>query len=206
MLSPLHLPETLRVRYKLLGTIGSGGMGIVYKAHDSFLDKPVAIKVLHQQATNKSAVRFQKEGRACARLSHKNIVTALDFGVNKNVPYLVMDYIEGQTLSEILKAEGTLPLPRALPIFIQICNAIAHAHGRHILHRDIKPSNIMLVHADNGKDLVKILDFGIVKFQEKRTTDNGATGEGFDTTSSGGPGTMNYMSPEQASGQKIDER
>src|SRR5581483_11058058 len=194
----MDLPSILKKRYKLLGEIGSGGMGVVYKAHDSLLDKTVAIKVLLSSAGERFAVRFQNEAKAFARLSHDNVVQALDFGVlDHKTPYLVMEFVDGKTLGQVLQEDGFIAIREALPMFVQICAGVENAHRHGMLHRDIKPSNIMIIPRAHDNALVKILDFGIVKFDRD---------EQELTTSGAGVGTANYMSPEQARGEKVDAR
>jgi hypothetical protein len=191
-------------RYVIQYSLGEGGMGVVYKAYDKLLAKVVAIKQVKRSGAGDDAiVRFQKEAKVCARLEHKNILTALDFGItNDGNPYLVLDYVDGQNLSEVLFERKHLPLKEALPIALQICNGVSFAHRKSVLHRDLKPSNIMLTENAEGQLVVKIMDFGIAKVF-------GAGGEtiGQRVTPTGDPiGSPLYMSPEQARGESVDER
>lgn len=203
--SPEYLiGHTLSDRYVLLALIGKGGMSAVYAAKDIKLNKSLAVKVLlpHLMANPISHQRFHVEAQAASSLSHPNLIVTHDFGVTSdNLPYLVMELLDGVSLSDLLKQEKRLPLERAVPIFIQICDALSHAHAKGVLHRDLKPSNIMISPAGGGIDFVRILDFGIAKVMPKEGAESMGltrTGEVF--------GSPNYMSPEQCSGAKVDPR
>src|SRR3989475_2541113 len=178
--------------HEILSLIGAGGMGEVYKARDTRLDRIVAIKVAREQFSD----RFEREARAVAALNHPNICTLHDVGPN----YLVMEYIEGPTLA------GPMPLADALPIARQIAEALEAAHEKGIIHRDLKPANIKLT-AD-GK--VKVLDFGLAKAfdNDTRTLDpaNSPTLTISPTSAGMILGTAGYMSPEQARGVPVDKR
>jgi len=195
--------HTLSSRYALLELIGKGGMSAVYKAKDLKLNKPLAIKVLlpHLMGNALSQQRFQVEAQAASSLSHPNLIQTIDFGfMLDGSPYIVMELLEGQSLAELLKEKKRLPLDRAVPIFIQICDALSHAHAKGIFHRDLKPSNVMIT-VTSGVDFVRILDFGIAKVVPAEGAESlglTRTGEVF--------GSPNYMSPEQCSGTKIDGR
>ena len=190
-------------KYEFLETIGEGGMGVIYKARQLMLSKFVAIKTLHAHLLTPEAMRrFQIEGKAASQLSHPNIVSFYDLGVTMaGQPYIVMEYIQGETLADLLKRAGQLPLPRFSKIFRQICDGIGHAHKKSILHRDIKPSNIMLTENDSGEDEVRIMDFGIAKL----LNDTG-TGAEHLTKTGDTIGSPVYMSPEQARGAQTDPR
>ncbi len=186
----------LDARYSQASLLGTGGVGAVYRVRDQILDKDVAIKVL--AATDAEAiVRFHQEARTTAKLNHPNILTVFDFGQAKSGElYLVMDYIGGRSLAEILDREGALSPPKAVPIFSQICSGLAHAHASGILHRDIKPSNIMLQESNEGT-VAKIVDFGLAKMSRSELS----------LTASGVcVGSPLYMSPEQIAGTAVDER
>ncbi|MBS1954623.1 MAG: serine/threonine protein kinase [Cyanobacteria bacterium SZAS-4] len=190
-------------RYEILNVIGGGGMGLVYRAKHRFMNRTVAIKVLHKTSNSASELkRFQLEAQAASALSIPNIVTIYDFGTSPaGEPYMVMDFLDGRSLTEILDAEGKFSVPRAVNIFIQISNALSHAHGKGIIHRDIKPSNIVLVNTETESDFVKIVDFGIAKLLDSSDPNSGnltRTGEVF--------GSPLYMSPEQWRGLKLDAR
>jgi serine/threonine protein kinase len=167
--------------YEILAPIGAGGMGEVYKARDTRLDRIVAIK----QLKGLHSARFHQEGRALAALNHPNICTLHDVGPD----YLVMEYIEGTPL------RGPLPLPEALRFAAQITAALGVAHGKGILHRDLKPANILVTVSG-----VKLLDFGLAKLMADSDSDVTKTAEGAIL------GTAAYMSPEQAQGKSLDER
>jgi serine/threonine protein kinase len=187
--------------YEILTQIGRGGMGEVYRGRDLNLDREVAIKVLPaavaENATRRA--RFEREARVISQLSHPNICAIYDVGEQDGVAFLVMEYIDGETLEHRLRA-GALPWPTALQSGIQIASALAHAHEHGIAHRDLKPANVML----SGSS-VKLLDFGIAKLI--RDDDRGAeTGTISITGDHKFVGTPNYMSPEQLEGRPVDGR
>ncbi|MBS2004616.1 MAG: serine/threonine protein kinase, partial [Cyanobacteria bacterium SZAS LIN-5] len=191
-------------QYEYLSEIGSGGMGVIYKARHVALNQIVAIKMMHKNRMDEVSVRrFQQEAKAVTALDHPSIVRVRDFGVSDaGQPHMVLDFIEGDTLATAIRKSAGLAVDESLEIFIQGCDALEHAHSRGVLHRDLKPSNIMLVPRLSGPPLVKIVDFGIAKINNP-DTDNGVmnltqTGEVF--------GSPLYMSPEQASGAKLDKR
>jgi serine/threonine protein kinase/tetratricopeptide (TPR) repeat protein len=188
-----------------LGTrLGAGGMGVVYKAHHKSVEKTLAVKMLHPRFANDKQVmkRFENEAKAASLLTHVNLASVYDYGVSADgEPYLVMDYVDGQTLQDVLKVEKSLPVPRFLNIFKQVCDALAHAHMKQLVHRDLKPANIMLVTTDNQSDFVKLVDFGIAKALPKANTDEQRltqTGEVL--------GSPVYMCPEQCLGLQPDAR
>ncbi|MBS1957162.1 MAG: protein kinase [Cyanobacteria bacterium SZAS-4] len=191
-------------QYEFLSEIGSGGMGVIYKARHTALNQIVAIKMLHKSRVDEVSVRrFQQEAKAVTALDHPCIVRVRDFGVtDSGQPHMVLDFIEGDTLSKAIQKSAGLPLAESLELFIQACDALEHAHARGVLHRDLKPSNIMLVPRLSGPPLVKIVDFGIAKINapdhESSVPNLTQTGEVF--------GSPLYMSPEQASGAKLDSR
>src|SRR5579885_833583 len=183
-------------RYELLKKLGTGGMGAVFMANDKLLGKVVAVKILLPGLSSEAVVRFQQEAKAAAKLDHRNVIKVLDFGsMPSGDLYLVMDYIDGRSLDQRLKAGGAMPLSEALPVFIQICAGLAHAHSHGILHRDIKPSNVML--PEDPSRPIQIVDFSIAKMQsdEQKLTSTGTR-----------IGSPLYMSPEQASGLAVDAR
>lgn len=191
-------------RFEIHALIGSGGMGNVYKATQKIVERTVAVKVMHSEKLQKreAVLRFQQEARAAGSLNHPNIVGFFDFGLtDDNVPFIVMDYIQGASLFDVLK-QSTLPLDRFINIFSQICDALEHAHSKGIIHRDIKPSNVMLVRNEDGSECVKILDFGIAKLLPRHDLPARVTltqtGELF--------GSPQYMSPEQFAGLPLDTR
>lgn len=197
--------DVLDGRYRVESILGCGGMGVVYRVTQMFVDKQFALKtLLKDQISEVKLRRFQQEARAVFALDHPNIVAVKDFGVIEDAtPFLVMEMVDGETLSARLKSSGRLTLEQAIPIFIQACFGLGYAHDQGIVHRDIKPSNLMLVNGITpGADgSIKILDFGIAKFTQH---DGGEiqsltkTGEIF--------GSPFYMSPEQCTGERVDYR
>jgi len=190
-------------QYEFISEIGAGGMGVIYKARHLGLNRLVAIKMLHvNRMDDQRTRRFQLEAKAVSNLDHPAIVRVYDFGVSETgQPHLVLDFIDGQNLEQMIKTDGSLSIPEATAIFTQICDAIEHAHRKGILHRDIKPSNIMLVEGPVGTKLVKIVDFGIAKIidpSQEQGVSLTQTGEVF--------GSPLYMSPEQALGRRLDGR
>jgi serine/threonine protein kinase len=186
--------------YEIVGPAGAGGMGEVYRARDTRLDRTVAIKVLPPDLTNDSAARqrFEREARAVAALSHPHICTLHDIGHQDGTDYLVMEYLDGETLAARL-ARGKLPVDQALQYGIQIADALAAAHKAGIVHRDLKPGNVMLT-----KSGAKLLDFGLAKppavgaavGQSQAATLNPVTGAGVIV------GTLQYMAPRAARGPR----
>lgn len=190
-------------KYQIQASLGGGGAGQVYKAKHLFINRIVAIKVLfpHLAMREDKVQRFKQEALAMSHLSHPNITAVLDFGqADKGQPYLVMEYVQGVNLDDYIQENGPLSVERALPLLIEAADALAHAHSKGLIHRDLKPSNIMLVTTPEGKESIKLIDFGLAKhFSEEegflRLTQ---TGEVF--------GSPYYMSPEQVRGQKVDFR
>lgn len=184
-------------RYRVIGVLGSGGMSHVYRAHDSILDKTVAIKILQVESgygREDDVRRFQLEAKATATLKHDNIVSILDFGLTEDaVPYMVLDHLEGKSLMEIIQGNGPLQLDRALPVLLQVCAGLAHAHKYGVIHRDLKPSNIIFAKDQNGNEVIKVIDFGIARLEENSSL----------TATNAVIGSPPYMSPEQATGGKI---
>lgn len=185
--------------FEIKSMLGKGGMSVVYKAEHQMMHRLVAIKVLIANDPL-SLKRFNLEARLAASLQHPNIVTMFDFGVSEEgLPFIAMDFIEGRTLAGVIASDGALPYTRALPIFLQACDALAYAHSKGVIHRDLKPSNFMLVQTETTERLV-LLDFGIAKQLEptEEMQQLTATGDIF--------GSPLYMSPEQCIGQKLDAR
>jgi serine/threonine protein kinase/tetratricopeptide (TPR) repeat protein len=194
-------------KYEIIEVIGTGGMGKVYKAKHTLMNRIVAIKTLLPQSVSNAVAlkRFQQEAQAASALNHPNILTVYDFGITPDgLPYLVMDFLEGTTLGDAVLDVGPLPVRRSLPIFLQVCDGLAHAHENGVIHRDLKPTNIMLIEYNGNPDFVKIVDFGIAKVVPKDDTENSnseqltQTGEIF--------GSPLYMSPEQCQGKSLDAR
>jgi roadblock/LC7 domain-containing protein len=194
--------------YEVIGPIGAGGMGEVYRARDSRLDRDVAIKVLPENvSTSPSAMeRFGREAKAIAALSHPGILSIHDFGMEGRTAYAVTELLEGETLHERL-AQGALTPRKAVEFAVQIANALASAHERGVVHRDLKPANLFLTR--DGR--VKILDFGLARWQESAAgSSDGKTPEAQTRTRHTEPGlvlgTAGYMAPEQVRGQVADHR
>ena len=191
-------------RYIIQSVIGLGGMSIVYKAQHKLMDRIVAIKMLHSniKSDHTSLERFRMEAQAASSLSHQNIIAVYDFGVTDNGDaFFVMDYLDGENLSEMIERKGRIPYERALHIFKQICDGLGAAHKKSIVHRDLKPANVVLLKEDDGTELVKLVDFGIAKLlpaSGKQQLSLTRTGEVF--------GSPIYMSPEQCQGLELDKR
>jgi serine/threonine protein kinase len=197
--------ETVDVgeQYDILGILGSGGMGTVYKAKDKTDGITVAIKVLRQDLISDPNIskRFEQEAVAVSRLNHPNLVSVQRTGTSPSgAPYIVMDYFDGVSLADLIKQRGHLSVPETIQITMQIAEAIEHAHAFSVIHRDIKPSNILLSQ-DAESFIVKVVDFGIAKAMPDKQTESAQltqTGEIF--------GSPAYMSPEQCLGETVDER
>jgi serine/threonine protein kinase len=187
--------------YDFFGQIGSGGMGVIYKARHAMLKKDVAIKILHL-VNEINVQRFQREAQAAYNLRHENVVAVHEFGMTEEgQPYMVMEFIEGKTLSTIIDERGALPLELCINIFKQVCAGIAHAHAKGVLHRDIKPSNVMLTNPESWSPQVRIVDFGIAKVLDADEPNSGKL-----TRTGDFLGSPLYMSPEQCLGKNMDLR
>lgn len=190
--------------YQVLATIGTGGMGVVYKVKHKGAGTVLAMKVLKQELTADpiNVKRFQQELKAASLINHPNVLPIYDNGVTDDGrPYLVMEYVDGYTLEEILQEEGFLDLERFVHIFSQVCDALMTAHEKRIIHRDLKPSNIMITVSETGFELVKVLDFGIARVFQKAAKDGARLTQLGEVL-----GSPLYMSPEQCLSQKLDER
>jgi eukaryotic-like serine/threonine-protein kinase len=183
-------------RYQLLSLIGTGGMGEVYRASDTRLDREVAVKILpeHLAADHEALHRFQREAKALAALSHPNILSIFDFGTEAGVSYAVMELLEGETLRSHL-ARGPLAWRKVVEIGIAITDGLDTAHAKGIIHRDLKPENIFVTHSG----VVKILDFGTARM--KRAVSPGSPSTTYTTKQGTVMGTIGYMSPEQVEGE-----
>ncbi len=190
--------------YEILAPIGAGGMGEVYRARDTRLQREVAVKVLPAELSSDATrlERFEREARSASALNHPNIVTIHEVGQSDSISFIVMELVSGKTLRELLDA-GPLPLRRLLSVAAQVADGLARAHASGIVHRDLKPENVMVT----GDGLVKIVDFGLAKLTQPYS-DSGQTEQA--QTIPGGTepglvmGTVGYMSPEQAAGQRAD--
>ncbi len=181
----------LHQRYELLELIGGGGMADVYRARDKLLDRPVAVKILHEQfkSDREFIDKFHREAQAAARLSHANIVNIFDVGVEGNDHYIVMEYVPGSTLKDLIKQQGHLPVAQALRVAEDIARALAHAHDNNLVHCDIKPHNILMMPDGSAK----VADFGIARAVTESTM----------TYTGNIVGSVHYFSPEQAKGTMI---
>jgi eukaryotic-like serine/threonine-protein kinase len=191
----VRVGERIADRYELEELVGEGGMSSVYRAHDTVLERRVAIKVLHEHYSNDSEYveRFRREARAIARLAHPNVVTVIDRGEFDGRQFIVFEHVAGENLKTAIERVGALPVKRALILSIQIARALAYAHELEIVHRDVKPHNVLL---DPG-GAAKVTDFGIARTLdvEEALTQTGTV-----------LGTGQYLSPEQANGGRGDER
>ena len=190
--------------FEILALLGAGGMGEVYRARDVRLDRTVAIKLLPSELVRepgRRVERFRHEARAIARITHPNICTLHDVGEDGSAIFLVMEYVEGETLAQRLE-DGPLPLPLALRSAIGIADALDHAHRHGVVHRDLKPGNIMLT-----PDSVKLLDFGLAKLKERDEQVLTDPTQSARLTEVGTIlGTVPYMAPEQIEGREVDAR
>jgi hypothetical protein len=179
----------LNGRYRLDAQVGAGGMSTVYRAFDMTLERPVAIKLLHREiaADSDQIERFRREARAVAQLSHQHIVTVIDAGEDDGRPYIVFEFVEGETLKQRIKRLGRLPVDEAVAYAIEIARALGAAHQRNIVHRDVKPQNVLI----DAEGSAKVTDFGIARSLD----DEGLTADGRVL------GTTDYVAPEQALGQ-----
>lgn len=186
-------------RYEVQAVLGEGGMGTVYRAKHRVLGRPFALKVLRADLSRDSdlGVRFTREAKAAASISHPNVVQITDFGsLPSGQPYFVMELLVGESVNTVINKGGPLPAARAVRMLTQIVDALTAAHAAGIVHRDLKPDNIFVCTTPGGDELVKVLDFGLAKVAgQSRLTKAGLVF-----------GTPHYMSPEQASGGTIDER
>lgn len=200
--------RVLSGRYRLMELIGRGGMGAVYRSHHILMDKPVAVKVLRAElASDTEAVaRFHREARSASRLDHESIIRVTDFGqTDDGLLFLVMELLDGENLAQVIK-RGALSWRRAATIARDIAMGLGHAHEQGVIHRDLKPENVVILRRGKGRQLVKVLDFGLAKLMHEA----GPTG----ATNEDGPdrsltrtgvvfGTPEYMSPEQAEGRTL---
>jgi serine/threonine-protein kinase len=182
---------SLNGRYRLEARIGAGGMSTVYRATDQTLERQVAVKLMNREVAGDSDLleRFRREARAVAQLSHPHIVGVIDAGEDDHRPYIVFEYVEGETLKERIRRLGRLPVSEAIAYSIEIARALGAAHSRHIVHRDVKPQNVLI----DEEGSAKVTDFGIARTMEE----DGLTADGRVI------GTTDYVSPEQALGRPV---
>ena len=194
-MKPVTTQRVFSGRYELTHLVARGGMAEVYRARDRLLDRPVALKVLFPELSVDRAFveRFRREAQAAANLSHPNIVPVFDWGEDDGTYYIVMEYIDGQPMSQALKAGGPMPAGRVAQIGARVADALAYAHRHGVVHRDVKPGNVLLT----SDEQVKVTDFGIARAvnTEESLTQTGAV-----------MGTATYFSPEQAEGMGVDAR
>ena len=198
--APLHPPGTIIGRYRLVRSLGEGGMGSVYEAVHVDLGKRVAMKILRPEVARvaESRARFLREGRTAASIHHAHVVEVFDVGQEGGSLYLVMEYLEGENLYEHLHRQGVLPVAACVDLLLPVCAALAATHEQDIVHRDVKPENVFLARTRHGALQSKLLDFGISKVP--------LPGGGRLTVTSTLLGTPHYMSPEQAQGLAVDAR
>ena len=179
-------------RFRLEEKVGSGGMSSVYRAYDPTLERLVAIKMMHRDISSDpdQLERFRREARAVAQLNHPHVVTVIDAGEDEGAPYIVFEYVEGETLKARIKRMGRLGVEEAIAYAIEIARALQAAHERHIVHRDVKPQNVLI----DTEGSAKVTDFGIARTLDE----DGLTSDGRVL------GTTDYVSPEQALGHDVD--
>ena len=185
------LGTSLNGRYRLEARIGAGGMSTVYRALDETLERQVAIKLMNREVSTDSdqLERFRREARAVAQLSHPHVVGVIDAGEDEGRPYIVFEYVDGETLKDRIRRQGRLPITEAVAYAIEIARALGAAHARHIVHRDVKPQNVLI----DEEGSAKVTDFGIARTLDEE----GLTADGRVL------GTTDYVSPEQALGQRV---
>jgi tetratricopeptide (TPR) repeat protein len=198
--------KVINNKYEVLDKLGGGGMGVVYRARHKELHRDYAVKFLLSSGPYgfdaRQLARFEREARAASGLHHQNLIAITDFGTTDDgMPYLVMDLVRGDTVSDVIEKSGRIAAPEALEIAKQVCEGLEYAHGKGVIHRDLKPSNLMITRKEGALN-VRILDFGIAKFGEDETD------AGMKTLTQTGEivGSPAYMSPEQAMGTKLDAR
>jgi eukaryotic-like serine/threonine-protein kinase len=191
--------QTIDGKYKVESLLGMGGMGAVFRARHTFINNEVAIKViLPKMAMSEDVVeRFLREARAAAMIDHPNAIKVTDFGKASGVLYLVMEFIQGYSLTSVIRKNGYLQPTLTANIMSQVCAALDAAHSHNIIHRDLKPDNIMIKQNDLGQLVIKVLDFGIAKIKTPEESSTSLTREGSII------GTLNYMSPEQCRGEEL---
>ena len=180
-------------RYELVERIGKGGMGVVYRGKDSMLGRQVAVKMLVSDIdiSEETRERFFREAKSAGQLMHRNIITIYDFGEENGRAYIVMELLNGDSLSKVLTATDPMPLERQVEVMQRVCEGLAFAHARGIVHRDVKPANLFIT----SEGQIKILDFGVARIASSKLTRSGLI-----------VGTPDYMSPEQVMGKVVDQR
>jgi serine/threonine-protein kinase len=180
-------------KYELLSKIGKGGMGVVYRGRDTVLNRMVAVKMLVSDidVSEETRERFFREARSAGQLAHRNIITIYDFGEENGRAYIVMELLNGESLTSVLARPDRLPLEQQVEVMARVCEGLAFAHARGIVHRDVKPANLFLT--VDGQ--IKVLDFGVARIASSKLTRSGLI-----------VGTPDYMSPEQVMGKVVDQR
>ncbi len=199
-----HVGSVLDGKYEITSVVGRGGMSVVYRARNVYTQQIVAVKMLKQELVEDAELtaRFSREASAGIKMVHVNIIGMHEVGTARSgQPYIVMDFLEGETLLKVLKKEGRVGVKRCVKILTQVCEAVAHMHNQKIIHRDIKPGNIMLVETANDTDVVKMFDLGFAKIRAEPGTNRGDLTQFGDVL-----GTPLYMSPEQTQGHPLDSR
>ena len=194
-----RVDETVGGKYRIIRLIGQGGMGAVYEAQHTVVKRRFAVKFLRSDLAERRDIltRFQREAEAAGALESEHVTAALDFGIaTDGTPYIVMEYLVGESLATLLAREGRLPIARAADLVAQAARGIDVAHGAGIVHRDLKPQNLFVCRRQDGTDLLKVLDFGVAKLEALDEMNA-------DTRTGSVLGTAAYMSPEQARGDKI---
>jgi len=188
-------PGDMLDHYEILDYVGGGGMGRVFRAHDTQLAREVALKVLprEQAADSETILRFRNEARSAARLDHENIARVYHVGEARGLTYLVFEFVEGPTIRALVEQHGPLPLAQAVSYTLQVADALAHADQQGVVHRDIKPSNVIIT----DEDCVKVIDLGLARIQDFEQTANDLTASGVTL------GTFDYISPEQARDPRV---
>jgi serine/threonine protein kinase len=205
VLSNIHslIGKVVDGRYEVLARVGQGGMGTVFKARHVILDRVIALKVLNPSVSDEeeSLERFLREAQTVSKLSHPNAISCYEFGIDGNLPYLVMEFVEGENLASLIRAAAPFDLNRVYNILLQVSDALSAAHEIGIIHRDLKPENIMITTRPDGSEWAQVLDFGMAKIMNP----DGPVNTKLSTT--GVPcGTPHYMSPEQVVAKEVDSR
>lgn len=185
-------------KFEILSFVAAGGFGRVFKARDVLRNSEIALKVLMETRDDKALVRFQREARTASRLKHPNIATIYDFGLAEGTPYLSMEFVDGDSLEEILSERATLTLSEFVQVFMQIAEGLSHAHNNGVIHRDLKPANIVVCKTTDGELKAKILDFGVATLIDRPQDEQGRL-----TPTGNIVGSPLYMSPEQGQGKTV---
>jgi serine/threonine-protein kinase len=194
--------EFLTEKYQIVETLGEGATGTVYKAKRAVIDDFVAIKTLKAELVSSPIAieRFRREAQAYGRIRHPNAISIFDFGINDGIAYLVMEFLDGFTLRQILSNEKQLEVKRAVKMFLQMCGAVQRAHRKGVIHRDLKPENVILEEFEGLGETVKVIDFGLAKLKVVGASMQSLTEKGRVA------GTPYYMSPEQWLDKELDPR